>query len=38
MKPPSGALGGMIRRMPFRTIIEPFQIHSVKPLRMTTAG
>jgi tryptophanase len=22
--------------MPFRTIIEPFQIHSVKPLRMTT--
>ena len=24
--------------MAFRTIIEPFRIHSVEPLRMTTAG
>ena len=23
--------------MAFRTIIEPFRIHSVEPLRMTTA-
>ena len=22
----------------FRTIIEPFRIHSVEPLRLTTAG
>jgi tryptophanase len=26
----------MIGRMPFRTIIEPFRIHSVEPLTMTT--
>ena len=23
---------------PFKTIIEPFRIHSVEPLRLTTAG
>ena len=26
----------MIGRMAFETIIEPFRIHSVEPLRMTT--
>ncbi len=26
----------MMRRMAFRTIIEPFRIHSVEPLKMTT--
>jgi tryptophanase len=31
------ARGGSIRAVTFRTIIEPFRIHSVEPLRMTTA-